>query len=495
MSAWAGFSAAPDWVQLDLGAEVAVDRIVLLPPALPPGTIDGILGQGTDAAFAEISLRLLSSVTVVAAPASAPMAGASPGTMPLTLDGMAVPVYSLYARPGWEFEDRIAAGFMQWTGLSHACGYDPVPSTTSSLTPTSAMTSTSSQSGSPTQTATPSTTLTASVTSSHTPTPSHTPSHTPSPSSTASPSSSGTTTPSATASASLSSSPSVSPVPLPPLPTGPSYAWRSDASLVSLEAAGISEPFVSSDASSLSLTWAPFADSGSGVAAVSVCFGTRPLACDIVPEVTRAPRTGLDSVNVSVNPALTPGTTVYGTVSASNNVGFVTRLSSPGVTHDARAPSIDAVLDTGPYFLYPETGALPGAGAIALVAPRDIDCDVQGNGVGASWRDVLTFSGVSGYEWAVGTSGTPPGTTADLMPWTSVGTDVAAYNPSLFVPAGTIYYACVRTTSSAGVAAIVCSDGVLVLTGGAGRDLCVFDENADSSSRLNWGSATMWMPQ
>jgi hypothetical protein len=237
------------------------------------------------------------------------------------------------------------------------------------------------------------------------------------------------------------------------------------------------------DRGTVRCAWEPFEDVGSGVAAVGYCLGSAPFRCDVAPwapapsvkrHVDTAALTGLN---------LTAGTLVFCAVAAVNHVGLVSMASSDGVYVDDRAPRIERVLDTGPYFVHPArrgaaasaAGALPLGDATADAVrrpPVDIGCDVEGAGVGAAWHDVDAYVGIRRFEWAVGAA--PNGT--EFLPWTDVGTSSFVYNASVAVPAGADYVVSVRATGLSGRVSLAHSDGVRVLTAaqaGNERLLCL----------------------
>jgi hypothetical protein len=250
--------------------------------------------------------------------------------------------------------------------------------------------------------------------------------------------------------------------------TGGAYDWHNDPLLVSL--AGAPDSDHSSDRGSVSLAWEPFEDVASGVSAVAYCLGTAQYECDVV-DWTLAP-----GVKAHVDYAtlggvdVPPGTAVYATVAAVNNVGLVSMSSSDGLLLDGRPPALGHVVDTGRYFLHPQ--AVAGSGTVVYRPPVDINCDAEGGGVGAAWgADTSVPSGLDHFEWSVGSA--PLAT--DVLGWTPVGAAVSVYNSTLEVPAGGTYYACVRAVGVNGLDALRCSDGVKVLDAATAglRAVCV----------------------
>jgi len=252
-----------------------------------------------------------------------------------------------------------------------------------------------------------------------------------------------------------SASPSPASLALAAAADGGAYNWRADAGLVSLAAAPDSD--CQWDAGSVQVAWEPFTDAGSGIATVAFCLGTAPYDCDLLDWVQAAsPKDHVDYANLTG--LVLPSGALYATVAAVNHVGLVSMAASDGLFVEARAPRFERIVDTGKYFLHPETAF--GAGTLVYRAPVDINCDAEGAGVGASWPDVSAFPGVDYFEWAVGSA---PGA-RDVLPWTSVGTASAVYNATLWVPAGATFFVTVRATALNGLRAEASSNGVRVMT-------------------------------
>ena len=78
----------------------------------------------------------------------------------------------------------------------------------------------------------------------------------------------------------------------------------------------------------------------------------------------------------------------------------------------------------------------------------DIDYQTSTTTLSANWAGVFADaeSGITGYEWAIGT--TSGGT--NIQGYTSVGTSTSATNSSLSLTSGTKYYVTVRATNGDG---------------------------------------------
>jgi hypothetical protein len=239
-----------------------------------------------------------------------------------------------------------------------------------------------------------------------------------------------------------------------------------------------------SSCSVVNVTFEAFADP-SGVQAYSVCIGSSPLFCDVLPPRAIVATLGLTAQTVTLDGLpLSPGVQVFVTVAGMSGTGVVTASSTNGVLCENRPPSASAVvvLDTGRQYIAPSSIAGAGRAANGGISPQDVDCDVEGAGVGAAWRGFQFFVGLDHYEWALGSA---PGL-ADLLPWTSVGVSTSVFNASMALPAGAVYFAAVRAVDSAGMATVAVSDGVLVLPAPpAAMALGVAASNATALDSLN----------
>ena len=372
---------------------------------------------------------------------------------------------------------------------SNSLSWSSTPSQTPSITPsgtstpsiTASGTGTASVTGSQTatQTSTPSWTATSSSTGSKTRTPSQTPSQVPTAFSdpAAALALEDAKAKGASAASSSSSAGTLS-----------AYDWRADPNLVSLVSAPDSD--YQATTTSVSVAWEPFEDVGSGIAQVAYCLGSAQFACDVVDWIP-AP-----SVKNTVDYArfegltVTPGTFLYATIAAVNNVGLISMASSDGVYVDSRPPQLGQVVDTGKYFLHPE--AVEGAGTVLYTSPVDINCDEEGQGVGAAWgADTVAPAGLDFFEWSVGSAPNA----SDILPWVNIGNVLAVYNESLTPPAGTVYYTCVRAVGLNGLTSVGCSDGVEVLNGltSQRRMVCVQPSASDDDAHL-YRYSMMTMP-
>ena len=468
--AWGGEleGAASDpfgWLQLDFGREVFIARIVLRTAAAPTpaGEAPDAWGPSRTAVYnaAVLGMRV---------------AGYDDSSFmpdpPQANDTLLVPAFT-YRVAGEDL--AVDPSRYEFANVHLACGRDPrtsssaTPTATASSTAASTATSSATPSGTPPRTDSPSGTGTRSRTPSRSPTRSNTGSAT----STGSP----TSSMSATQTGTSTQTPSQLPPEFQPLPSpdggigdganattnatnataaaAAPYDWRDDGGLISLSEAPDVDFQASTD--TLAIAWEPFEDVGSGVASVAFCLGSMQFACDVMPWVL-APsvKSHVDYAVISgLN--LTAGSVVYAVVAAVNNVGLVSMTSSDGVFVDDRAPLLPRVVDTGSTFLHPI--AAPGAGTVLYRPPVDINCDAAGAGVGAAWRDSVSYSGVAGYEWAVGTA---PNAT-DILAWTPVGEAVAVFDATLRVPVGVTYFTSVRALGRNGRVSYASSDGVLVI--------------------------------
>ena len=442
------------WLQLDFGREVSISSITLHAGRDTSGRPDPLLRA------ALLGVRVTGyddRNSMAQGPPNATAAGSQPAFEYLVADGAAL---------------AADGGAYSFANVATLCGFDPrasasgtpSPTRSPSATPTASVTASSTLTASATGTpaGTPPATTSSSGTGSATPTPPATRSSSATPSATATATPTPTQSPSAMPDAVRNTSHIISAeqaiaraeVSISGVATA-GYDWRADGSLASLVDAVDSDYQAATH--TVEIAWEPFEDVGSGVASVAYCLGRAQFACDVHPW-TPAPLVKA-SVDFAVIGGLTiaPGTVVFATVAAVNWVGLVSMTSSDGVYVDNRAPVVSRVVDTGKGFLHPETA--PGAGTVVYTRPADIDCDEEGAGVGAAWKDAVALAGISHYEWAVGTAPN----VSDIMPWVDVGPAFAAYNATVFVPAGLTYYASVRATGVNGLQAYGFSNGVTVL--------------------------------
>ena len=463
-SEWGAAAAQPPpagWLQLDFGRDVYLSRVVLrgASAAASPGVASALGSPSAPASQAALD-ALLTGVTLEGFDDRLPLEGPEP---PADAAAAGAPAFRYVVAAAPAAAAATGARSYEWRGVLTACGYDPRASASSSPTTTPSGTASVSASRGPTPSGTSSPSGTLSGTRSTTGSPGRTPSRA------ATPTASRSTSPPATGSPTGTPSSSTTPSKIAaeffdPVraeaaaanvtnATAP-YSWRSDSTLTSLTLA----PDVDFQASTqaLSIAWEPFEDVGSGVAAEAYCLGTAQFTCDLMPWTPAAIKRSLGFADLTgLN--LTAGSVVYASVAAVNHVGLVAMASSNGVMVDDRAPALPAIVDTGKYFLRPD--AAPGAGTVVYRAPVDINCDTEGTGIGAAWREVRAYSGVAGYEWAVGTA---PNAT-DILAWTPIGDAVAVFNETLRAPAGIVYYASVRATGLNGAVSYASSDGVLVI--------------------------------
>lgn len=287
------------------------------------------------------------------------------------------------------------------------------------------------------------------------------------------------------------------------------YDWRLDATFTSV--ALLPEVDIQSSATSYRVTWEAFGDSASGIAALGACLGTVPFSCDVKP-FTALPRPSLtgtvSTATLDVAPGtVAAGTTIFATVWGMNGLGMVSATATNGVLVDDLPPSGGQVLDVGPLVAVPEsrlwwvTAATNDTSRsfnrtlqVSLLSPpdgtpvqsvfeepaSDLDCQVEGTGVGAAWQGFVSASGIARYSWAVGTRPFAD----NIVAWADVGLDLAAYVPTSAIHArvnstnsstgrlspassplevGGVVYASVRAESRAGLVSIVHSNGVRII--------------------------------
>lgn len=204
---------------------------------------------------------------------------------------------------------------------------------------------------------------------------------------------------------------------------------------------------VQASGTALNITFDSFDAPASGLAAVSICVGSSPYACDVAP-LTSAPQLPAPSINIlplSLSTPLPHDAPVFVSLWSVSNAGGVRAVAAPGVVSNGAPPVIGVVWD--------------GTGR-----PRDADCLSVGEALSASWHGFYSPVGIAWFEWGVGSS---PGVD-DIVPFVDVGlaasasaTGSAAYP----LPGPTVYFSTVRAYSEAGVVAMASSNGVRFVCG------------------------------
>ncbi|MEN6416428.1 MAG: PQQ-binding-like beta-propeller repeat protein [Armatimonadota bacterium] len=174
-------------------------------------------------------------------------------------------------------------------------------------------------------------------------------------------------------------------------------------------------------------------DAESGIAKYEYSIGTTIGGVDVITWTNVGTATSIALTGLS----LADGSTYYVNVRATNNVGLISAVgSSDGITVDSAAPPAPTVTDDGAY--------TSSAGSLH-----------------ASWTAVTCTSGVSGYQYSIGTSSG----SANIVGWTSAGLATSATITGLSLANGTNYYINVRALNSLGRAGTVgSSDGITVDT-------------------------------
>ncbi len=182
-----------------------------------------------------------------------------------------------------------------------------------------------------------------------------------------------------------------------------------------------------SNASSLHATWSA-TDPESGIAGYQYAIGSTAGGSDILAWTSA----GLNTSVTASNLTLQTGKTYYVGVKALNGGGIYSQVgSSDGITVDTTPPSVPVVLDDGQYISDPHS-------------------------IHASWSATDGESGISKYEYCVGT--TAGG--AQILGWTNAGTNTQAGISGLNLTNGTTYFVNVRATNGALlVSAVGSSDG------------------------------------
>jgi hypothetical protein len=191
---------------------------------------------------------------------------------------------------------------------------------------------------------------------------------------------------------------------------------------------------IQTSTTTIQANWLGFSDAHSGIAGYEWAIGTTPGGTQIQ---------GFTSVGISSSASngalsLANGTTYFVTVRATNGSGLTVTATSDGVLVD---------------------GSAPVAGTVSDGAATDVDYQTSTTTIQANWSGFSDAqSGISGYEWAIGT--TSGGT--QVQAFTSVALATSASNGSLSLVSGTTYFVTVRATNGSGLTVAASSDGVTV---------------------------------
>lgn len=184
------------------------------------------------------------------------------------------------------------------------------------------------------------------------------------------------------------------------------------------------------DANNLHAKWSA-SDAQSGIAKYEYSIGTAAGGTDVINWTDAGTATELTIQNLG----LLPGLKYYINVRATNGAKAVSGVgSSDGIFVESTPPTTPVVIDDSDYTR--DTGHLH-----------------------ATWTSEDPETGVSGFEYSIGTSA---GDTS-VVPWTSVGTDTSMDKTSLGLQQGVTYYINVRATNGIGmVSEVGSSDGLTV---------------------------------
>jgi len=187
-----------------------------------------------------------------------------------------------------------------------------------------------------------------------------------------------------------------------------------------------------SSGSSLSASWTA-TDPESGVAGYQYAIGTTPGGTNLVGWTDAGANTQITRTGLS----LVSGTTYYFSVKALNGGGIYGPVgSSDGITVDTSSPATPTVMDSGLYFSNPTT-------------------------IHASWSSSDPESGISRFEYSVGTSAG----NSSVRGWTDAGTSVQMDITGLDLSNGSTYYVNCRATNGAGlISSVGSSDGITLDT-------------------------------
>ncbi|MDQ7779968.1 MAG: fibronectin type III domain-containing protein, partial [Planctomycetota bacterium] len=169
-------------------------------------------------------------------------------------------------------------------------------------------------------------------------------------------------------------------------------------------------------------------------------------------EVYMGPSPGTKINAGLVPPSPTPSYLVTG---LTNGETYIFAIVAVDTTGNGSALSEPASATPGP------DSTPPVAGVVNDGAQAGVDIDFQNSTttISANWSGFSDpESGISGYEWAIGTS---PGAT-DVHPFQDVGMATSASTSHVMLTAGATYYVTIRATNGAGLSTAASSDGVTV---------------------------------
>ncbi len=184
----------------------------------------------------------------------------------------------------------------------------------------------------------------------------------------------------------------------------------------------------STSATSLHATWSA-SDPETGISEYQYAIGTTSGGTDVLGWTS----TGTAASVTRSGLALTNGARYYFSVKAKNGAGVWSDIGvSDGITVDFTPPSTPVVTDDGQY--------------------TNLSTSLH-----ASWTSADAESGITLYEYAIGTS---PGA-VNVVGWTSTGQTASVTRAGLNLQDGVTYYFSVRATNAAGlVSSVGTSDGI-----------------------------------
>ena len=219
-------------------------------------------------------------------------------------------------------------------------------------------------------------------------------------------------------------------------------------------------------------TWSDFSDTLSGIEKYEYAVGTVIGGTDVVDWTDNA----IDTTVTRTDLTLANSTAYYVSVRSTDNVGNVSDVvTTDGITVDTDAPVISEVIE----------GGTDGV---------DIDYQSSATTLAISWSGSDLVSGISKYEYALGT--TSGGT--EVKTWISATTDTSVSLSGLSLSNATKYFTSVKATDKAGnVSAVITGDGITIdLTApsgtiandGTGDDITY--TSSDSTLSANWPGFT-----
>ena len=224
--------------------------------------------------------------------------------------------------------------------------------------------------------------------------------------------------------------------------------------------------------STLTGVWSGFSDALSGINKYEYAIGSNAGGTNVVASTDNTTATSVTKTGLT----LANGITYFISVRATDSVGNIsTTATSDGITVDTDVPVISSVLE----------GAASG---------DDVDYQNYSDSLTISWTGSDAASGISVYEYALGTTSGGD----ETINWASAGTATSDTLTGLNLTEGSTYYLSARGTDIAGnISDVLSGDGITIdLTAPTGTTVNdgISDDitytSSDSTLSANWAAFT-----